>query len=208
MQSLSQRLVGHAAQVIAPLRATQAQAMTAELTHIVEPSAALSFAIGCVVAAYRQRLGVVAALGFSARLSTALAASGFGLIHIFLPWSNLDLKMKLMTDPGFTACGASCTGWVRTVNDLPLSYLLWQQAAMAGFGILHLIAVVMFFQGDMRRLIVTSVLIAVLAFVLPLTNSGGITLPVVYVVLITMLAAMGFGLAKLQQWDFARRRLT
>jgi hypothetical protein len=182
--------------------------MTAELTHIGKPSAALNFAFGCVAAAYHQRLGVVAALGFSARLSTALAAGGFGLFHIVLPWSNLDLKMKLLTDPGFTACGARCMDWVRTVSGLPLSYWLWQQTAMAGLGVLHLIAVVMFFRGDMRRLIVTSVLIAVLALVLPLMDSGGITFPAVYVVLITMLVAMGFGLAKLQQWDFARRRIT
>lgn len=208
MRSLSQRLVEHAAQVIAPLRPTQAQAMTAELTHISKPSAALSFALGCVGAAYRQRLGIVAALSFSARLSTALAASGFGLIHIFLPWSNLDLKMKLMSDPGFTACGASCAGWVHTVNGLSVSYLLWQQTAMAGLGILHLFAAVIFFRGDMRRLIAASLQIAVLALVLPLTHSGGITFPAAYVVLITMLVAMGFALAKLQQWDFARRRIT
>lgn len=208
MKSLSQSLVDHAARVIAPLRPTQAQAMAAELGHVDDRRSALSFALGCVVVAYRQRLGGIAAFILSARLCTALAASAFGLLHIGLPWSNLDLKMKLLTSPSYTACGTQCMGWVSTVSGLPLSHWLWQLMALGAFGVLHLIAAFMFLRSEISRLMIASGLIAGSAFALPMMGSGGLTFPAVYAMLIAILVAMGFGLAKLQQWDFARRRTT
>ncbi|HZW15978.1 MAG TPA: hypothetical protein VFF66_06960 [Brevundimonas sp.] len=182
--------------------------MTAELKHIDDQRSALGFALGCVIAAYRQRLGLVAALHLSARLVTALAASGFGIVHIALPWSNLDLKLKLVSNPDFAACGTHCMGWISTVNSLPLSHWFWQQIAMGVFGVLHLMAAFMFARGDISRLMVISGLIAGLAVTLPMIGSGGMTFPTIYVMLIAMLIAMGFGLAKLQKWDLARRRTT
>jgi hypothetical protein len=204
MRKFAKRLVTHAAAVIAPLRPTQARAMAIEFDHIENASDAFDFALGCVVAAYSQRMSVLAALAFSARLGTALAASLFGLLHIIQPWSNVALKMRLLADPGFTACGTRCESWVRSVGDLPLSHWLWQQGAMAAFGALHLVAAVLLLRGSVGRLGWTSMIVAVLALIMPAFGGGGITFPVIYILLIAMMLAVGHGLARLEHWSFTR----
>jgi len=205
MRKFAKCLVTHAAAVIAPLRPTQARAMVAELDHIESASDAFDFALGCVVAAYSQRMSVLVALTFSVRLATALAAGLFGLLHIIQPWSNVALKMRLLADPGFTACGTRCESWIRIVGDLPLSHWLWQQGAMATFGALHVVAAVLLLRGSIGRLAWMSMIVAALALAMPALGGGGITFPVIYILLIAMMLAMGHGLAKLEHWNFTRR---
>lgn len=204
MRKIAKRMVAHAAAVIAPLRPAQARAMVAELDHVENADDAFEFALGCVLAAYRQRIGIVAILAFSARLGTALAAGLFGLLHIIQPWSNVALKMRLGADPSFTACGARCENWVRIVGDLPLGHWLWQQIAMAAFGALHLVAAALLLRGSLRPLVWTGAIVAVFALAMPGLGAGGITFPAIYILLIAMMVALGGGLEKLEQSSMAR----
>lgn len=202
---LAERLVAHAAAVMPAHRSEWALGMRAELASIDHPGAALIFAAGCAWTAYRQRMDAVTVLAFLARLGTALAAGLFGLLHVTLPWSNLALKLKLLADPGFTACGARCGYWVRVVGEAPLGHWLWQQVAMAAFGTLHIAAAVLLLRGWTRGLARTGALVAVSALAMPLLDAGGITFPAIYILQIAMMVAVGFGLARLEHRRAHRR---
>lgn len=205
VRRLAEALTAHAVAVMPVHRRDWALGMRAELTAIESPGAALAFAAGCAWTAYRQRMDAVTVLAFLARLGTALAAGLFGLLHVTLPWSNLALKLKLLADPGFTACGARCGYWVRVVGEAPLGHWLWQQAAMAAFGTLHIVAAVLLLRGRTRGLAWTGALIAVSALAMPLLDAGGITFPAIYILQIGMMAAVGFGLARLEHRRAHRR---
>jgi hypothetical protein len=53
---IANRLVRHAARVLPPKREHWANAMAAELAHIPDGSAALQWALGCVLASYSERI--------------------------------------------------------------------------------------------------------------------------------------------------------
>jgi hypothetical protein len=206
MRFLAERLIDHAARVLSPLRPVQAQAMRAELAYV--EGGALIFSLGCVAAAYRQRLSLVLAATFATRLATALAATAFALVHIHMPATNLCLKATMLIDG---APWSGCTrGWIGEtqlgyLRDSSLQHWLWSLVILGGMGALHLIAVVMLLRGDTRRLKLTGFCIAGYAVAMLFLGAGALTLPPIYMAQIAAMVGMGFLLARIERNDIARR---
>ena len=200
MRQLALLLGGWAARLMHPVRPTQALAMYAEIENLPDHEA-LAWALGCLAAACRQRASLLAVTVVSARLCIALAAGMFGLLHVMIGGANLWLKLAQMSgDPlhQLTAYHA------QTLQGTSLSHWLSSFAQMSLLGGLHMMAATMLAVGRHDRVHQLAFGIIAVEVLFAITGVSGLTLSVIYLVLITMMATTSTGLAWLWRWDERR----
>ncbi len=206
VHSLARALGRHAERVLAVVRPEQGRAIAAEIEHIASPWAALRFAGGGLVAAWRRRFSGVAAGIIGARLMIALAAGGLGYVHLQTSGRNLVFKIAQMrgedawlaTAPYMTGHGADI------IASYSMAYWAWKFTVLGGMGALHFVAAAAMAFGATRVVFWTALAIAVLAIALPVLGAGGLTLPIIYLALIGLMALAAWNLARLWRRDEQR----
>jgi len=200
MRQLALLLGGWAARLIQPVRPTQALAMYAEIENLPDREA-LVWSIGCIAAALRQRASFLAVMVVSARLCVALAAGLFGLVHVWASSMNLWLKVAQLS-------GTQVSGLTRyhaeTIQALPLDHWAWNFATMSTLGGLHIAAALMLAVGQNNLVRQMALGVVVLETAYALLGISGLTLSMIYLVLITMMGAASAILAWLLAWDVRR----
>lgn len=205
-RALARILGRHAERVLAVVRPEQGRAIAAEIEHIASPWAALRFAGGGVVAAWRRRFSGVAVGIIGARLMIALAAGGLGYVHLQTSGRNLVFKIAQMrgedawlaTAPYMTGHGADI------IASYSLAYWAWKFTVLGGMGALHLVAATAMAFGATRMVFRSALAIAALAIAMPMLGAGGLTLPVIYLVQIGVMAFAAWNLARLWRRDEQR----
>jgi hypothetical protein len=199
-QALAQALGRHAESVLAIVRPEQGRAIAAEIAHIDRPVAALVFALGGVLAAWRGRFSAPAAGIVLARLMIALAAGMMGYVHLQITGSNLGRKLALMAgdDAGMTPYLA------RMIDQQSLAYFLWHFGVLGGMGALHVAAALAMAVGATRAVYRIALAIAALSIALPVLGAGGLTLPLIYLALIGLMALAAWILARWWRRDEQR----
>src|SRR5262249_38126517 len=159
---------------------------------------ALTWALGCLAAALRQRASFLAVMVVSARLCIALAAGAFGAAHVAIGGSNLSFKLAQMA--GVTLHGLTRTP-LEWLQPVALIHWLGSFATMGFLGGLHIAAAMMLAVGrhDWVHRLALGIIVLELAFAL--FGASGFTFPAIYLVLITMMAVASSILAWLWAWD-------
>lgn len=194
MRYLALVLARHAARVLHPVRAVQAKAMLAELEY-VEGRDSLAWALGCVMASYRQRASALAIAIAAAQVCVGLAAGAFGFLHVYVGFDNLRAKVLFLAGQ---------------LPNPPPEHWLRLFLMFAVCGMLHVAAALMMAVGSSRRVLQLAIVIVGFYLVAPLTGAGQLSVPLIfqaiYIGLITLMAAAAAGLAWLWRWD--ERRLS
>lgn len=202
---LAEAAVRHAAWVLAPIRPMQARAMRAEVEHIGDDGPALAWALGCLVAAYRQRTSLVTIGVAGARAAIALAAAGFGYGHIDIGMRNLILKAQLMAGIVSIPPSGPRAVYLGILDAEPLGHWAWAALIFGIVGGLHILAAGLLALGRGARLRIVLAALVVLTTTSHLTGGGGLTLPVIYAALLLMMGGTGAVLDRL--WAGERKRL-
>lgn len=200
MRALALFIGRHAARVIDPLRPEQAAAMYAEIENL-DDSAALRWALGCLVAAYRQRASAIAVAVVSARLFVGLAAGVFGAVHLIFCVANLYLKLAIMNGASLTNVGPVR---LRLIDAMPLQHWVIGFAVLGMLGVLYACLAVALATGRSDRVCRHALALVVAPTAFQLVGLPGLTWPVLYVVLALLMAALSFGLSWLWAWDERR----
>lgn len=206
-RALARILGRHAERVLAVVRPEQGRAIAAEIEHIASPWAALRFAGGGVVAAWRRRFSGVAAGIVGARLMIALAAGMLGYIHLQIPGRNLVFKIAQMRgeDAWLAATVPHLSGHVADIiASYGLAHWAWKFTVLGGMGALHLVAATAMAFGATRMVFRGALAIAALAIAMPMLGAGGLTLPVIYLIQIGVMAFAAWNLARLWRRDEQR----
>jgi hypothetical protein len=177
-------------------------AMYAELEHL-EGAKALSWALGCVAASYRQRASFLTAMIVGARLGVAMAAGAFGLVHVTSSSTHLWAKTRLIAGQTLDVHRME---YVRAIDAQPLEHWVWLFLVASTLGALHLAAALMMAAGRNDRVLKLAVVIVGADLSMPFVGMGALTLPAIYMGLITLMALASSGLAWLWRWD--ERRMT
>jgi len=200
MRHLALVLGGWAARLMHPVRPTQALAMYAEIETLGDREA-LAWSVGCLAAALRQRASFLAVMVISARLCVALVAGLFGLVHVMASSSNLWLKLVQLS-------GTPLSGLTRyhadSLQSWPLDHWAWSFATMSTLGGLHIAAAAMLAVGQNTRVHQLALGVAALEMAYAFLGINGLTLSIIYLVLIGMMVAATSILAWLWAWDERR----
>jgi hypothetical protein len=97
LRRVASALVGHAAKVLPAARSSWSEGMTHEIAHIENDLAALMWAVGCVVASYRERSGGKSTVyPWYARGLLALLGIGHALIFLFATALTLAYRLQYL----------------------------------------------------------------------------------------------------------------
>src|SRR5688572_23328632 len=190
----------HAARVLHPVSPIQARAMLAELDYI-EDGDSVAWALGCLMASYRQRASLLAAGIVAAQLCVALAAGAFGFLHVYVSFENLRAKILLLAGQLPVPAPASS---MHTIDSYPLEHWLWIFLVFTVGGMLHVMAALMMAIGSYGRVLRLAIIIVGVDLVAPVVAST-LAVPAIfqaiYVGLITLMALVAAGFAWLWRWD-------
>jgi hypothetical protein len=200
MRTLALLLGEWAARLMHPVRPQQALAMHAEIENLPDREA-LAWALGCVVAACRQRASLLGLAVVSARLCVALAAGAFGVLHVVVGSINLWVKLAVMS--GLPVHGQS-DGYMQPIQTMSMNATLESFAVLFSLGLLHIAAALMMAIGRNDWVHRLALAVIGLLLVFALFDVARIAWPMIYVVLITMMATTSSGLAWLWKWDERR----
>jgi hypothetical protein len=173
--------------------------MYAEIENLPDREA-LAWALGCVMAACRQRASLLGLAVVSARLCVALAAGAFGFIHVLMGSMNLWFKLAVVSGMEVNASQS----YLEVLRETPLDYWLTNFAVLMSIGLLHVFAALMMAVGRNDWVHRLALAVIGLTLTISLFRLGGFGLSMIYIVLITMMATTSSGLSWLWRWDERR----
>lgn len=202
-RTLPRALVGHAGAVLREIDPEMGRAMAAEAEHIEQADETLHFALGCVAAAYRRRLSAVTLAVIGARLTIALAAALFGVMHIMISAQNLCLKLEL-EDGGPGRCAIRSAAVLRYIDDTGLDRWVAMFVVWGGLGVLHIFAAAALAGGRTRTVYGLAVAIAIVGMASPRIGGAMASWAPTYVVLIGAMSLSAFLLQRAWRWETRR----
>jgi hypothetical protein len=158
-RQIAEHLLRHAAAVMPGRRRDWALGMRAELAAIDAPGPALTFAAGCVWAAYQQRISPMRIALLTGRLAVAVASLLTAAAHAFMPLYMLAVVADLKRH-GLDGWAGSARLFRGQTADSALADLLsipaWHGAAMLGLAGVFAAAGWFAARGQFRRLLVAA----------------------------------------------------
>lgn len=200
---LARSLVQHAARILHPVQPTQATAMLAELDYVTDEDAS-EWALGCLVASYRQRASALAIGLVIAQLCVALPAAVFGFLHAYVGFDNLRAKIMLLAGALPPPAPES---FLYAIHARPLEHWLTISVVFAIGGALHVLAATMMAIGNNRKVLPLAIVVVALDLVAPMAVASHSVAPVataIYIGLITLMAIAAAAFAWLWRWEERR----
>jgi hypothetical protein len=155
--ALAERLLDHAARVMPPDRHDWALAMRAELAAIDSGGEALTFAAGCVWAAYQERVSPMRIALLTGRLAVSVVSLLTAAVHAFVPLYMLAIVADLKRH-GLDGWAGSARLFRGQTADSALADLSsippWHMAAMLGLAGAFAAAAWFLARGQFRRLLI------------------------------------------------------
>lgn len=156
-RALAERLLDHAVKVMPATRRDWGLAMRAELAAIASADDALTFAAGCVRAAYHERISPMRIALLAGRLTVAAVSLLTAAAHAFMPLYMLAIVMDLKRRglDGWAGAlrvfrGQTADGAVAGVLSIPA----WHIAAMLGLTAAFAAAAWLVIRGAFRPLLI------------------------------------------------------